>query len=459
MSGALKRVATVVLCMCALFGARPARASTFAAIDPSLNPWFPLATLGRDGGLLVVWEGRRGFEPDIYGQLRDADGSALWAEGGVPLAAWPRRQERSVVIPDGDGGLYLTWLDNRVNPRDVYLQRFDASGANMWRPDDGLVICAGADAKANARIVADGRGGVYVTWTDLRSGVGDVYGQRITGSGTRVWDANGRYICRAEGDQYDPLTASDGAGGLFVVWTNVVESQFRVAAQRVSPEGVRLWREDGVRACLAQSVQGSPAVVATGDGGAFVFWVDYRHDDGTYTALDVYGQRLTPDGRRAWGPGRIPLCGAEASQRNIIATSDGSGGAYVAWVDTRDTFDDIYAQRLDADGSLLWGEDGRPVGVGPGVQRGPVLSVADGRLWVAWHDYRRETRERMLQDIYVQSFDEEGVALYPPGGSPVATSPADRTDLAVLGLGREAWVLWTEHHGPQRRVLATRLSP
>ncbi len=446
-----------LLSLCLAAGAT--RAATFSAIDPSLNPWFPLAAVGRDGALLVVWEGRRGFEPDIYGQLRDADGAALWRVGGVPLAAWPRRQERSVVLSDDDGGMFLTWLDNRANPRDVYLQRFDASGRPMWLPEDGLLICAGEDAKANARIVGDGRGGVYVTWTDLRSGVGDVYGQRVTGLGTRVWDANGRYICRAEGDQYDPLTASDGAGGLFVVWTNVVESQFRVAAQRVSPGGARLWRDDGVRACLAQSVQGSPAVVAAGDGGAFVFWVDYRHDDGTYTALDVYGQRLTADGRRAWGPGGIPLCGADGSQRNIVAASDGAGGAYVAWVDTRDTFDDIYAQRVDVDGSLLWGDDGRPVGVGPGVQRGPVLSVAEGHLWVAWHDYRRETRDEMLQDIYVQSYDGEGLALYPPGGYPVATSPADRTDLAVLALGPQAWMLWTDHHGPKREVFATRLAP
>jgi hypothetical protein len=434
-------------------------AEPLAAIDPSLNPWFPIAALGRDGGLLVVWEDRRDFGPDIYGQSRDADGAALWGEGGRPLAAWPRRQERATIMSDGDGGLYLAWLDNRRNPRDVYLQRFDAAGRHMWLPEDGMVICAGDYATVNQRIVSDGRGGVYITWTDVRSGVGDVYGQRVTPNGTRVWDENGRYICRAEGDQYDPLTASDGAGGFVVVWTNIVDGQFRVAAQRVSPAGVRLWREDGVRACLAQSVQGSPAVVGSLDGSAFVFWVDYRHDDGSYSALDVYGQLLTPDGRRGWGPGGIPLCAADGSQRNVVAVSDGEGGAYVAWVDTRDTFDDIYVQRVDADGSLLWGEDGRPVGVGPGVQRGPALSVRDGHLWVAWHDYRRESRSQTLQDIYVQSFDGQGLALYPPGGSPVATSPADRTDLAILALGSQAWALWTEHHGPRRQALATRLSP
>ena len=72
-----------LLSLCLAAGAT--RAATFSAIDPSLNPWFPLAAVGRDGALLVVWEGRRGFEPDIYGQLRDADGAALWRVGGVPL--------------------------------------------------------------------------------------------------------------------------------------------------------------------------------------------------------------------------------------------------------------------------------------------------------------------------------------------------------------------------------------
>ncbi|MEO2003138.1 MAG: hypothetical protein ABGY41_03475 [Candidatus Poribacteria bacterium] len=439
------------------------QAAILPVTEPPANPLFPTSVPGRDGGFLVVWEDRRGADPDLYGQACDAEGSPLWESGGRPLAAWPRTQEQAITMADGDGGFFLAWLDSRDNRRDIYLQHYDATGRPMWLPEDGRPICTHPDLKANHRLVPDGRGGVYITWTDLRTGLLDVYGQRVTGAGTRLWEADGRYICRADGHQYDPITSADGAGGVVVVWTDIVDSRFRVTGQRMSGEGHRLWREDGVPACLARSHQGSPVVVESDDGSALVFWVDYRHDDGSYTALDVYGQRLTPEGHRAWGPGGIRLCEADGSQRNIVGVSDGEGGAYVAWVDTRDTSDsssdDIYVQRVDADGALLWGADARPVGVGPGVQRGPVVSVRDGHLWVAWHDYRRETGSETLQDIYAQSYDPAGVAAFEPGGTPIVTEQADRTDLAVHALGATAWILWTDHHGPRRRVHAGAFGP
>ena len=427
--------------------------------EPPANPLFPVVAPGRDGGTVVVWEDRRGTSPDIYGQARDADGAPLWGIGGKPLAAGPRTQQQAVVMADGDGGIYLLWHDGRDNQSDIYLQRFDAHGRPMWAPASGMSICANAYLKANHRLVPDGRGGVYVTWIDLRTGLLDVYGQRVSANGTRLWDANGRYICRAEGHQYDPITAMDGLGGIVVVWTDIVESRFRVTAQRMSPEGRRLWDEEGVPACLARSNQGSPVIVPSEGGSSLVFWVDYRHDDGTYTALDVYGQRLTPDGRRAWGPGGIRLCEAAGSQRNIVGVADGEGGAYVAWVDTRDKFDDIYAQRVDAEGWLRWGMDARPVGVGAGVQRGPVLSARAGHLWVAWYDYRRETRAETRQDVYAQSFDPEGVAGFARGGTPIATAQLVRTDLAVHALGARAWISWTDHDGTTRRVAGALLGP
>jgi hypothetical protein len=48
----------------------------------------------------------------------------------------------------------------------------------------------------------------------------------------------------------------------------------------------------------------------------------------------------------------VPLCTALASQRNPCIVLDGAGGAIVAWMDSRGSGWDIYAQRVDRYGYL-----------------------------------------------------------------------------------------------------------
>ncbi|MBD3180252.1 MAG: hypothetical protein GF417_12140, partial [Candidatus Latescibacteria bacterium] len=46
-----------------------------------------------------------------------------------------------------------------------------------------------------------------------------------------------------------------------------------------------------------------------------------------------------------------------------LITTDGAGGAIIAWLDNRDGNNHIYAQRINADGSIHagWTPDGEPI--------------------------------------------------------------------------------------------------
>jgi hypothetical protein len=44
-----------------------------------------------------------------------------------------------------------------------------------------------------------------------------------------------------------------------------------------------------------------------------------------------------------------------------MIVADGPGGAITGWNDSRDDTNDINAQRVDADGNILWPIDGVPV--------------------------------------------------------------------------------------------------
>lgn len=56
-----------------------------------------------------------------------------------------------------------------------------------------------------------------------------------------------------------------------------------------------------------------------------------------------------------WFPNGVPICtaaGSQGSRGNLVIIADGSGGAIVAWEDHR-SGDDIYAQRVYADGAVV----------------------------------------------------------------------------------------------------------
>src|SRR5882724_287809 len=52
------------------------------------------------------------------------------------------------------------------------------------------------------------------------------------------------------------------------------------------------------------------------------------------------------------------ICNFAGNQTLAQVISDGAGGAIITWVDTRNGAQDIYAQRIDATGTLLWNVDG-----------------------------------------------------------------------------------------------------
>jgi len=377
---------------------------------------FPVAVLKANGESFIVWHDFRAGDRDIYGQRFDASGAPLWQPNGKPLCALDGSQGWPDVADDPNGGgFFVAWGDSRNGSQDIYAQRFSANGEPLWEPT-GVPIAVHATGKDDLTIIADGEGGFIAAWEDWRSGDQDIYGQRVASTGKPLWAPNGSPVCTAPAHQYDPMIDLDGTGGCVVTWWDVSSPEWHAMAQRMSPSGERLWGPEGTRISLSAGSQAGPFVVGDGGGGALVFWTDYRDDDGTYSNIDLYGQHVAPDGSRQWGHLGMPISTAPGNQQNAVGASDGKGGAVVSWVDTRDVFDDIYGQHVLHDGSMAWEADGKHVCTAEGRQRDPRIVIDRGTVVVAWHDFRRETDDETQQDIYLQRLDLSGSRLEPGEG-------------------------------------------
>jgi hypothetical protein len=67
----------------------------------------------------------------------------------------------------------------------------------LWLPDDIPVAPHVGGQPENHQNTFDGSGGAFITWQDSRSGMTDIYSQRVDSSGVALWTADGIAICTA----------------------------------------------------------------------------------------------------------------------------------------------------------------------------------------------------------------------------------------------------------------------
>src|SRR5262249_14970282 len=129
-----------------------------------------------------------------------------------------------------------------------------------------------------------------------------------------------------------------------------------------------------------------PTLAANESGHAIAAWSDSRSGPG----LDLYAQRLTFPGPGLWNATGVPLCTATGNQNRPVLAADGAGGAIAAWTDSRtDPALDVFAQKIDDTGALVWDPGGVAVSTGPGAQILPVIAgEPDAGALVAWQDGR-----------------------------------------------------------------------
>lgn len=300
-----------------------------------------------EGGAIATWANDYGSGGAfaVTAQRVTAGGALSWTAGGIELSARTFSVIQPVITSDGMGGAIIAWSDGGV----VRAQRIDGAGNPTWMFGGTVIATTLADELA---IVSDGAHGAIVAWHDTRTDGGDVYAMRVSSGGTPLWTANGVPVCVTPSSQTRPALVADGAGGALATWndTNGMVFVARLNANGASPKG---WAANGVVACASATNRGDPAITSDAAGGAYVAWTDGRKGKAD---TDLYAQHVTGAGEiaKGWDASGNEVCVRPNRQENPVIAQDGSGGAIVAWQDSREIETSIdplvFAQRLAADG-------------------------------------------------------------------------------------------------------------
>ena len=409
------------------------------------NQTGPRATPDGSGGAFVTWTDTRNGTADIYAQLVDANGVVQWVSNGVGVRVATGDQNNPRIVSDDAGGAIIVWTDDKGGSYNIHAQRIDATGAGLWGANT-VTVCGEQNDQDIVSAIADGAGGVIVVWEDARAGsnaVRDIYAQRLNSGGVAQWVIDGVPVCTAANAQYFPVLVSDGAGGAIFTWSDSRNGgSYDIYAQRVNGAGTVQWTADGVVLCADAGNQDAPAITTDGAGGAIVAWYDWRNG-----LPDIYAQRVNPSGAVQWNVDGVAVCAAVHSQVDPQIVSDGAGGALVTWNDDRGTGTgdtDIFAQRLDPNGAALWTPNGEAICSARGTQLyGRVIPDPAGGAIVAWMDTRAGG---LKYDMYAQRVNGAGTVQWTANGVALCTAANGQYDPAITGDGAGgALVVWGDY--------------
>ncbi|UCF04146.1 MAG: T9SS type A sorting domain-containing protein [bacterium] len=255
------------------------------------------------------------------------------------------------------------------------------------------------------------------------------------------WVYNGVPVTMAIDGQLQQCMVSDGAGGAIIAWQDQrnksVTSQ-DIYAQRIDGSGDVRWTLNGIVICDTLGYQYAPDIVTDMMGGAIIVWQDERVQHN----YDIYAQRVDSDGNVLWIMDGVQLTAAPDDQAQCRITTDGLGGGIVVWQD----YETVYGQRVDYAGLTHWGGNGTPLTYSPAETAHPrIVSDDNNGAYIVWADERAGNTE---DDIYMQRIDGGGGIYWSGSGVPVCTAPGSQyvegSPLHAGGGSGGAIMAWTD---------------
>ena len=355
-------------------------------------------------------------------------------------------QVQAKIVARSDGGFYVSWFDDSAGGYDVYLQRLDAAGVELWPHNGVLVADRGYSSTQDYGLAVDTQGNALLAFRDDRGGVGDeVTVARVTADGLASWGASGVQVSGG-GDVAMPRIAGTSDGRVVVAWTE----NGAVRAQKLDSNGAAQWG-----AGVTLSAPAGAFIVShleASDAGSAI--VSIVHSP-VFMTNHLLAQKLaSDDGAPRWGSEPVVVFDAGSLQMGSFPpfVGDGSGGAVFAWYvnsDPTPTYLDVRVQRILANGSEAFIHQGAAVSTNDARQRvGPSAAFlpATQETVVLWTEMDANQTQwglvgQKLNASGARQWGDSGVEVVPVGGSPIG-------DIVTLPMCDGGLVAWSEELGP-----------
>lgn len=421
----------------------------------------------------------------IYAQKITTQGLVAWGTTAKPVSVCNilGNSNNIIAIPDGTGGAFVAWTDERYAEQngyysDIYIQHISAAGKSLWDSNGIKVTNTVNQYNSNPALCSDGNGGFIISWSfDDRVTNRQVKAQRYNVAGQSQWADNGITICTAPGFRSSCIIVSDRLNGAIIFFldtrNNVSGSNYNyiknhdnvtnedIYAQRIDGNGSLLWTGNGVPVCTApynQSIASYASnAISDDNGGAILVFMDTRYDPSELTRSDVFVQKINSDGSAAWPINGITIRPLQAYYEMGAIVSDNAGGIVIAFEDGTETSGSVYCQRFTSSGTTPWTANGITVS-SPGMLSYSPKIGSDGMgnfIFTYW----TEDSQAMMK---AQKISPEGARQWSAGGVIISNDVNSETSPTVITSDSGSVVLtWADSRylATGRDVFASKLLP
>ena len=214
-----------------------------------------------------------------------------------------------------------------------------------------------------------------------------------------LWEANGVPIRQGVHIEWQRTVCPGDNGSAIFVWSDTRNGSRNVFAQKVNSNGSFLWGADGAAVTDLPGRQEDPVAITDGSGGAYIAWVDYRFEE----EGDIFIQHVDNNGNRLMDDEGESLARVDGRHLTINMCTDSSGGVFVTWQDKRNLLDDdIYGTHVSDSHDIVAPGTGVAIIEMNGNQGAKSLEYAgNGQATLLWSD----TRSGAGNDIYGQKIN------------------------------------------------------
>lgn len=314
-----------------------------------------VVTVTSFGNFVFAWQD----EVSVFIRKVNPSGADMWSPNTINLTstygiAVPQ------VVPAEDDGVIVSYMQgsgpNWWDPQHLYAQKYDILGAEQW-PSGGIAIntAGGIALYMDHGLAPDGSGGAYSFWYDDRDMSLNGYVQHIPSDGAISWTANGVQVSMAAGElQMNPSLVTFPASGevmAFYLATDSDQILNGVHGQKLDSLGARQWGSNGIAFVPMSSQTRSHITAQPQIDGAVIVYKEFPPGGAVQSYIKAI--RVDMTGNPVWTTSPVDVCSNLSEKGRIPTTATDEGMVIAAWDDCRlDSNGDMYLQNINSDGSL-----------------------------------------------------------------------------------------------------------
>lgn len=294
------------------------------------------------------------------------------------------------VSVNGDRNIFITSLDSAGNARWV-IKKVNTDVGNTDQTAPVVSITSATTSPTTT-----------VAWLDYRNGNADIYAQSISSDGIRLWTTDLQITSSSTSENSAVISTDPVTNDFAVAWIEDSITEKNIYLQKFNQNKDAVWPAPR----LVSTVTGdknSPNISIGDDSDIYLTW---QTIEGSNKKIKI--AKLTATGTMVWlKDGNSGNALGNQSQPSITTAGN---GIYLAWTDDRDENNDIYAQRINPDGTLQWTNDQRiNTNLGTSEQLASfVFANASDEPYASWQDFRNGTASSTYSNVYTTKFSDPG---------------------------------------------------